>query len=203
MPRTATRDDPGACDGRSCRVHQPGPCPYAVVDTTQLVGIACGAIPEGAKFPQVAFASLRKRYWGQRLWARGYRVASSGDVTNEVWIEYIKSQTQPEPDDDFRVTSVRRMADRSAFSRTLKPPPFRRGSVLADVGQSGPGRHGKGRFQPEAHRRGVACQRGDRVEPDSREAIARTPRRTWGNEVLPIASSSRLDGRWLNLREPT
>jgi hypothetical protein len=25
-------------------------------------------------------------------------------VTDEVWIEYIKSQTQPEPDDDFRVT---------------------------------------------------------------------------------------------------
>ena len=28
----------------------------------------------------------------------------SGNVTDEVWIEYIKSQTQPEPDDDFRVT---------------------------------------------------------------------------------------------------
>src|SRR5262245_16128941 len=50
------------------------------------------------------FASLRKRYWGQHLWARGYWVASSGNVTDEVWMEYIKSQTQPEPDDDFRVT---------------------------------------------------------------------------------------------------
>jgi Transposase IS200 like len=27
------------------------------------------------------FASLRKRYWGQHLWARGYWVASSGNVT--------------------------------------------------------------------------------------------------------------------------
>src|SRR5262245_49173605 len=39
------------------------------------------------------FASLRKRYWGQHLWARGYWVASSGNVTDEVWIEYTKSQT--------------------------------------------------------------------------------------------------------------
>jgi len=48
------------------------------------------------------FAGLRKRYWGQHLRARGYRVASSGNVTDEVWMEYIKSQTQSEPDDDFR-----------------------------------------------------------------------------------------------------
>ncbi len=31
------------------------------------------------------FPSLRKRYWGQHLWARGYWVASSGNVTDEVW----------------------------------------------------------------------------------------------------------------------
>ena len=31
------------------------------------------------------FASLRKRYWGQHLWGRGYWVASSGNVTDEVW----------------------------------------------------------------------------------------------------------------------
>ena len=47
---------------------------------------------------------LRKRYWGQHLWARGYWVASSRNVTDEVWAEYIKNQTPPEPDDDFRVT---------------------------------------------------------------------------------------------------
>ena len=50
------------------------------------------------------FASLRKRYWGQHLWARGYWVASSGNVTDEVWAEYIKNQSPPEPDDDFKVT---------------------------------------------------------------------------------------------------
>ena len=49
------------------------------------------------------FSQLRKRYWGQHLWARGYWVASSGNVTDEVWREYIKQQTPPEPDDDFHV----------------------------------------------------------------------------------------------------
>ena len=49
------------------------------------------------------FAALRKRYWGQHLWARGYWVASSGNVTDEVWKEYIKNQQPPEPDDDFKV----------------------------------------------------------------------------------------------------
>ena len=42
------------------------------------------------------FRALRKRYWGQRLWARGYWVASSGNVTDEVWKEYIKKQPPPE-----------------------------------------------------------------------------------------------------------
>ena len=50
------------------------------------------------------FGLLRKRYWGQHLWARGYWVASSGNVTDEVWVEYITNQRPPEPDDNFKVT---------------------------------------------------------------------------------------------------
>ena len=49
------------------------------------------------------YRKLRKRYWGQHLWARGYWVATSGNVTDEVWKEYIKQQTPPEPDDEFTV----------------------------------------------------------------------------------------------------
>ncbi len=49
------------------------------------------------------FSALRKRYWGQHLWSRGYWVASSGNVTDEVWKEYIKNQKLDEPDDDFSV----------------------------------------------------------------------------------------------------
>jgi len=49
------------------------------------------------------YAGLRKRYWGQHLWAHGYWVATSGNVTEEVWKRYIEEQKLPEPDDDFKV----------------------------------------------------------------------------------------------------
>jgi len=53
---------------------------------------------------QQEFPLLKKRYWGQHLWARGYWVTTSGNVTDEIWLEYIKNQTPPEPDDNFDVT---------------------------------------------------------------------------------------------------
>jgi len=34
---------------------------------------------------------------------QGYWVCSSGNVTDEVWKEYIKNQKPPHPDDDFEV----------------------------------------------------------------------------------------------------
>ena len=49
------------------------------------------------------FASLRKKYWGQHLWARGYWVATSGNVTDEIWMEYIKNQKFEETEDNFKV----------------------------------------------------------------------------------------------------
>jgi putative transposase len=48
------------------------------------------------------FAELRRRYWGQHLWARGYFCASSGTVTDEMVKAYIAQQDVP-PDDGFRV----------------------------------------------------------------------------------------------------
>ena len=39
---------------------------------------------------------LRKRYWGRHLWARGFFAVSSGNVTDSMWIEYIKNQGQKE-----------------------------------------------------------------------------------------------------------
>jgi len=50
------------------------------------------------------FTSLCNRYWSQHLWARDYWVVSNGNVTDEAWAEYIRSQVPPEPDDDFHVT---------------------------------------------------------------------------------------------------
>jgi len=52
---------------------------------------------------QQEFPALKKRYWGQHFWTRGYFVVSSGNVTDEVWMEYIRNQSEPEPDGDFQV----------------------------------------------------------------------------------------------------
>ena len=52
---------------------------------------------------QQEFEELRKRYWGQHLWARGYFCASSGTVTDEMIEAYIEGHTAGEPDPDFTV----------------------------------------------------------------------------------------------------
>jgi putative transposase len=49
------------------------------------------------------FPRLHKRYWGQHLWGRGYWVATSGNVTDEVWKKYIEDQKPEPPDDNFKV----------------------------------------------------------------------------------------------------
>jgi putative transposase len=38
------------------------------------------------------YKELNKQFWGKHLWARGYFAASSGNVTDEVILEYIKNQ---------------------------------------------------------------------------------------------------------------
>jgi len=48
------------------------------------------------------YATLRKQYWGQHLWARGYFCVSSGNVTDEAIEAYIENQSHDE-DADFRV----------------------------------------------------------------------------------------------------
>ena len=47
--------------------------------------------------------NLQKQYWGQHLWARGYFVASSGNITDEIIKDYIENQ-DVEKDDDFRIS---------------------------------------------------------------------------------------------------
>jgi putative transposase len=51
------------------------------------------------------FRHLNKQFWGRHMWARGYFVATSGNVTDEVIQEYIRLQNQEPPTDDenFRV----------------------------------------------------------------------------------------------------
>ena len=41
---------------------------------------------------QMEYETLRRRYWGQHLWARGYFCATVGTVTDEVIKQYIETQ---------------------------------------------------------------------------------------------------------------
>ena len=53
------------------------------------------------------FKHVQKQYWGRHFWARGYFVASSGNVTDEAIAEYIRGQDGTEPsdgDETFKVT---------------------------------------------------------------------------------------------------
>ncbi len=53
------------------------------------------------------FKHIQKKYWVSHFWARGYFVASSGNVTDEAIAEYIRGQDSTEPsdgDDKFTVT---------------------------------------------------------------------------------------------------
>ena len=43
---------------------------------------------------QDSFPDLKKRYWGQHLWARGYFCATVGSVTDEMVREYISRQEE-------------------------------------------------------------------------------------------------------------
>ena len=51
------------------------------------------------------FRHLNQVFWGRHMWARGFFVATSGNVTDEVIQEYIRLQGQEPPanDENFRV----------------------------------------------------------------------------------------------------
>ncbi len=50
---------------------------------------------------QREYAALRKQYWGQRMWGRGYFACTTGNVSDEMIREYLDKHT--EKDDTFRV----------------------------------------------------------------------------------------------------
>ncbi len=52
---------------------------------------------------QMEFKPIRKQCWGRHVWARGFFVASSGNVTDEVIRQYIETQDEEKNDGDFRV----------------------------------------------------------------------------------------------------
>lgn len=52
---------------------------------------------------QEEFPELKKKYWGQHLWARGYFCATVGSVTEEMIKNYIKNQESKDIDDIFKI----------------------------------------------------------------------------------------------------
>lgn len=52
---------------------------------------------------QEEFPELKKRYWGQHLWGRGYFCATVGSVTEETIRHYIENQEETDRSDVFKV----------------------------------------------------------------------------------------------------
>ena len=55
------------------------------------------------KFNLLMGRELQKQYWGQHLWARGYFACSSGNITDEMIMQYIDNQDVSVQDDDFKI----------------------------------------------------------------------------------------------------
>lgn len=55
--------------------------------------------------PLSEFKELSRAFWGRHKWGRGYFAASSGNVTDEVIMEYIATQDLEANDDDFNISS--------------------------------------------------------------------------------------------------
>ena len=46
---------------------------------------------------QMEYPDLRKRYWGRRFWARGYFSTTSGNVTDDVILQYLDLHSKRKP----------------------------------------------------------------------------------------------------------
>ena len=50
------------------------------------------------------YRRIKREFWGRHLWARGYFVCSSGNVTDEVIAEYVANQGgDPQDDERFSI----------------------------------------------------------------------------------------------------
>src|ERR1700728_941102 len=58
-----------------------------------------------SRHPQAEFPELRKQYWGQHMWARGYFCATVGAVDEATIQTYIENQRWDEDDESFKITA--------------------------------------------------------------------------------------------------
>jgi putative transposase len=47
---------------------------------------------------QIEFPAIRKRYWGRHFWARGYFCTTSGNITDDIILQYINQHTDKPTD---------------------------------------------------------------------------------------------------------
>lgn len=52
---------------------------------------------------QSEFPELKKRYWGQHMWARGYFCATVGAVDEETIKHYIEHHNEESPVENFTI----------------------------------------------------------------------------------------------------
>lgn len=57
-----------------------------------------------SKMLQEEFMELKKKYWGQHLWATGYFLRTVGAVTEEMIKQYIEEQGKEKIDEIFKIT---------------------------------------------------------------------------------------------------
>jgi putative transposase len=50
------------------------------------------------------YRALRREFWGRHLWARGYFVCTTGNVTDEIVAKYIELQDVEAHDEAFKVS---------------------------------------------------------------------------------------------------
>ena len=53
---------------------------------------------------QDEFVALKRRYWGQHLWARGYFCGTVGAVTADMIKAYVENQSGEEEEKQFKIT---------------------------------------------------------------------------------------------------
>ena len=82
---------------------------------------------------------MRKKFWGRHLWARGYFVCSSGNVTDEVIAAYIEQQSElGGTDDGFRVEAEDADDNQPPFPDALEPRSARPDTDLQSVTRKPP-----------------------------------------------------------------
>jgi putative transposase len=50
------------------------------------------------------FQHLRKQCWGRHVWTRGFFAAISDNITDEIIMEYIRTQDLGKEDEDFKIS---------------------------------------------------------------------------------------------------